>query len=59
MLEVAGVKLGFFGLTTTQTATATNPEGIAGVTFLDETETAKQQVEELKGQGADLSLIHI
>ena len=54
MLEVAGVKLGFFGLTTTQTATATNPEGIAGVTFLDETETAKQQVEELKGRGADV-----
>ena len=47
IIERDGKKIGFFGLTTAKTATATNPGGIAGVEFKDEIKAAK------------LSLIHI
>ncbi len=54
IIEKNGVRVGFFGLTTTQTATATNPEGLAGVEFTDEVEAAKQEIDHLEAEGADV-----
>lgn len=36
VIEREGVKIGFFGLTTVHTASATNPEGLDGVEFTNE-----------------------
>ncbi len=54
MIDKNGVKVGFFALTTSNTATSTNPKNITGVEFKDEVETAKQQVESLDEKGADV-----
>lgn len=54
IIERKGKKIGFFGLTTTATASATNPEGIQGVTFTDEIETAKAEIGHLEEAGADV-----
>lgn len=54
MIESNGIKIGFFGLTTVQTATATNPEGTKGVEFRDEIECAKREIDELNAEGADV-----
>ncbi|MBC5647634.1 5'-nucleotidase C-terminal domain-containing protein [Christensenella tenuis] len=54
LIERDGKKIGFFGLTTAETATATNPGGIAGVEFKDEIETAKREIDELTAAGADV-----
>ena len=53
VIERGGLKIGFFGLTTVQTATATNPAGIKGLEFRDEIETAKQEIDELEAEGVD------
>ena len=54
IIESNGIKIGFFGLTTVQTATATNPEGTKGVEFRDEIECAKREIDELNAEGADV-----
>ena len=54
IIERNGVKVGFFGLTTTETASATNPEGIQGLEFTDEIEAAKQEITHLEEAGADV-----
>ena len=36
IIERNGVKIGFFGLTTADTATSANPSGIADLTFMNE-----------------------
>ena len=54
IIERKGKKIGFFGLTTTATVSATNPEGIQGVTFTDEIETAKAEIGHLEEAGADV-----
>ena len=54
VIERNGWKIGFFGLTTVQTETATNPEGIRGLEFRDEVETAKKEIDELEAEGADI-----
>lgn len=54
VIERNGVQVGFFGLTTVQTESATNPEGIQGLEFLDEVETAKREIDELEDAGADI-----
>ena len=61
IVERAGKKIGFFGLTTAETATATNPSGIAGVEFKDEIETAKREIDALTAEGADavIALAHL
>ena len=48
VLEVAGYKLGFIGLTTAATATSTNPTLLGGVTFGDEIETTEKEISALK-----------
>ena len=44
VIEVAGKRIGFIGLTTTDTATSTNPGLLGGVTFEDEVTAAKEQL---------------
>lgn len=53
VIERDGVKIGFFGITTADTATSTNPAGIADLSFEDEIETAKKEIQELEAEGAD------
>lgn len=52
--EVGGVKVGFFGITTPETATKTNPANMVGVTFADCLETTNEQISILKSQGAEV-----
>lgn len=61
IIEKNGVKIGFFGLTTTQTATATNPFGIKNIEFRNETECAKREIDELEAEDADviIAVCHI
>jgi 5'-nucleotidase len=48
--EIAGVKIGIFGLTTPETAYKTSPANVEGITFADSVETSKKMVEELDDQ---------
>lgn len=59
--EINGVKVGFFGLTSPETAYKTNPSNVKGLDFADPILIAKQQVESLKAQGAEviIALAHI
>lgn len=54
IVEVDGVKVGFFGITTKETQTATNPSGIKDIEFKDEIETSKKEIDELEKAGADV-----
>lgn len=54
ILEREDLSIGFFGLTTADTATSALPEGIAGLTFADEITTANQEIEALEEAGADV-----
>lgn len=54
ILERKGVRIGFFGLTTAETAVAVNPMYVSGLTFRNEVETAKEQIDDLKDEGADV-----
>lgn len=59
--EVAGKRIGIFGLTTTETAYKTNPNNLNGITFANEIETAKAQVAALQAEGVDaiIALMHV
>ncbi len=59
--EIAGKKIGFFGIITEETAYKTNPKNVIGVSFLDPLETSKQQIKELREQGVDavIGIMHI
>lgn len=61
VVERDGKKIGFFGLVTTQTKTATNSEGIKGIEFQDEVETAKKEIKELEAEDVDaiIAVAHI
>ncbi len=48
--EVDGLKIGFFGLTTPETAFKTHPKNVEGITFADPVQEAKAQVAQLKGK---------
>lgn len=54
VIERDGVRIGFFGLTTVHTASATNPEGLDGVEFTNEIEAAKAEITHLEEAGADV-----
>lgn len=53
VIERNGIRIGFFGITTKDTATSTNPAGIADLTFADEIETAKEEIDELEAENVD------
>lgn len=58
--RVAGVDIGFIGLTTSETPSVVTPAGVAGLQFRDEVETINALVPELKQQNvaAIVVLIH-
>ncbi len=56
IIDKNGVKVGIFALTTCNTASSTNTNGIKGVEFRDEVETAKEETQYLDEQGADVIL---
>lgn len=58
---VGGKKIGFFGISTTETAYKTNPNNLKGVTFTDEVAAAKAQVAALQAQNADaiIGIMHV
>ncbi len=51
--EVAGVDVGFIGMTLEDTPTLVNPAGVASVDFLDEVATANSQAAELQAAGVE------
>ena len=57
IVEVGGIKIGFYGLTTWETPEVASP---GDITFADEVETAKKKQAELKEKGADfvVAVIH-
>ncbi len=57
VLEVAGYKIGFIGLTTVSTATSTNPTLLTGVSFEDEATTAKKEIAALKDETDAIVLV--
>lgn len=59
--EVAGVKVGVFGLTTTGMKRLSFPKNIAGLSFRREADEAREAVAELKKAGADvvIALTHV
>ncbi|NLJ57980.1 MAG: LysM peptidoglycan-binding domain-containing protein [Tissierellia bacterium] len=58
--EVAGIKIGIFGLTTPETTYKTSPTNVEGLTFEDSIEISKAIVDELR-ESTDLiiGLVHI
>lgn len=61
LVERNGIRVGFFGLTTTETATSTNPDSIAGLTFGDAVQAASREIDHLQAEGADVivALAHL
>jgi 5'-nucleotidase/UDP-sugar diphosphatase len=58
--EVAGIKIGIFGLTTPETTYKTSPTNVEGLTFEDPIEISQKIVEELKEQtDVIIGLVHI
>lgn len=59
--EINGKKLGFFGITTEETIRTTIPTNLEGITFKDEMQTVKEQINELRKQGVDavIGVMHI
>lgn len=58
---VNGIKVGFFGITTPETATKSNPAGLTGINFADPAETSRAQIAALKDEGAQviIGLMHL
>ena len=59
--DIGEHKVGVFGIITRDTKTETNPKGLKDVDFRNEIQTAKEEVEYLKSEGADIiiALAHI
>lgn len=55
--EVAGVKIGIFGVNTSQMKRLNFPKNIAGLEFKDEVETARETAAKLKAEGADVLIV--
>ena len=51
--KVQGVEIGFIGMTLEGTADIVSQEGVAGLTFADEIETANRYAAELQAQGVE------
>ena len=50
VIEAGGFKIGVIGVTTSSTATSTNPAKLEGITFENEIEAVKAEMAELDGQ---------
>ncbi len=57
--EVAGVRIGFIGLTLRATPSVVIPSGVAGLQFLDEVATVNALVPRLQAQGASVIVVLI
>jgi 5'-nucleotidase len=55
--EVAGVRVGFIGMTLRGTPGIVSPSGVRGLTFTDEVETANRYAAELRGQGVQAIVV--
>jgi len=55
--NVQGVEIGFIGMTLEGTAQIVSQEGVAGLTFADEAETANRYVAELQAQGVEAIVV--
>ena len=58
---VNGIKIGFFGLTTTDTTIMTNPSNVSSLEFEDYLSSARKAIENLKAENVDviIGLTHI
>lgn len=54
IIDIDGVKVGLFGLATEETKTKSSPANTEGLTFVNSIETAKNEVANLKNQGAQV-----
>ena len=54
-----GIKVGFIGLTTSETPDFVTPTGVAGLTFLDEAQTINALVPQLHAQGVEAIVVLI
>ncbi|MBE5934768.1 MAG: hypothetical protein E7262_03110 [Lachnospiraceae bacterium] len=61
IIEVEGKKIGFFGISTTETAYKTNPNNVKGIKFEPEIESTQKVADELNGLGCDyvVGLMHV
>ncbi len=55
--DYGGVKVAIIGLTTTDTPKMAFPDHVSAVAFLDEIETARKYVQEVREKGADLVFV--
>ena len=55
--KVQGVKIGFIGMTLEGTAEIVSQEGVAGLSFADEVETANRYAAELQAQGVETIVV--
>ncbi|PPK94185.1 5'-nucleotidase [Kineococcus xinjiangensis] len=55
--KVQGVKIGFIGMTLEGTKDIVSQEGVAGLDFADEAETANRYVRELQSQGVEAIVV--
>lgn len=54
IIEIDGVKIGIFGLATEETKTKSSPANTEGLTFANTIETAQNEVNNLRNQGAQI-----
>ena len=61
IITVAGIRLGFFGLTTPGTPVMTHPNNVIGIDFTDPVEASRRSVAALQAAGADvvIALAHL
>jgi 2',3'-cyclic-nucleotide 2'-phosphodiesterase (5'-nucleotidase family) len=61
IIEIGGIKLGFFGLTTQTASTTTNPINVKSLEFRAYKESSENAITELKNNGAEIivALAHI
>ena len=55
--KIQGVKVGFIGMTLEGTADIVSQEGVAGLTFTDEAETANRYAAELRARGVETIVV--
>lgn len=55
--KVQGVEIGFIGMTLEGTKQIVSQEGVAGITFADEADTANRYAEELRAQGVEAIVV--